>query len=125
MSEEQEETGNAIRTSVSLPPYLHEWLKEVTKSKKIYPKYGKFASNSSVVVVALAELKGRIEAREEIEKEPIKKEVTEEQNVFDVLLKAYLQTEDGKKYLQNHLQNLKQKAERNTPINDSHFEYVE
>lgn len=59
MSEDQvqDESGNAIKTSVSLPPYLHEWLNEVVKSKK-------FNSKSGAVVVALSEMKGRLEARE-------------------------------------------------------------
>lgn len=91
MTEEVELSGNVIKTSVSLPPYLYEWLQEVVKSNK-----QKFPSYSSVVVIALAELKGKMDYKNQI-----KVTTKEERSNFDTYLDAYFQTDAGKKYLKS------------------------
>jgi len=48
-----------VKTSISLSPYLFEWMVGLSKNKK------KFASNSDVITTALSEMKGRMEYREE------------------------------------------------------------
>jgi Arc/MetJ-type ribon-helix-helix transcriptional regulator len=58
--DEQESTG-VVKTSVSLPLYLFDWIKEMAHENK-------FHSQSAVMVTALAEMKGRIEEREAIKK---------------------------------------------------------
>lgn len=58
--EEQENTG-AVKTSVSLPAYLFDWIKELVHENK-------FHSQSAVMATALAEMKGRIEERDNMQK---------------------------------------------------------
>jgi len=89
MTEEVESSGNVIKTSVSLPPYLYEWLQSVVKSNK-----SKFPSNSSVVVIALAELKGKIDS-----KDMITASHKNERSDFEMFLDTYFQTEEGIEYL--------------------------
>jgi len=48
-----------VKTSISLSPYLFEWVVGLVKNKKI------FASNSDAITTALSEMKGRMECREE------------------------------------------------------------
>lgn len=91
MTEEVDLSGNVIKTSVSLPPYLYEWLQEVVKSNK-----QKFPSYSSVIVVALAELKGKMDYKNQIKTAP-----KEERSNFDTYLDSYFKTDAGKKYLKS------------------------
>lgn len=49
-----------VKTSISLSPYLFEWVVGLVKNKKI------FASNSDVITTALSEMKGRMEEREKL-----------------------------------------------------------
>lgn len=96
MSDEQlepEEQGGAVKTSVSLPLYLFEWLKKTSKSKQ-------FNSQSNVMAVALAELKGRMEGREETmrtSKPPIREIApqTAPESPLDILA-LMLQTQEGR-----------------------------
>lgn len=65
MTEERvsvEEDNLIVKTSVSLPKYLYDWLKDVATKTE-------FNSQSAVMVVALSELKGRMEERVKIETE--------------------------------------------------------
>lgn len=55
MSDEQ---GTKIKTSITLSPYLYEWMTGLVKNKT-------FVSNSDVITTALSEMKGRMEDREE------------------------------------------------------------
>ncbi len=89
----QDDQGTVIKTSVSLPPYLFDWLKEVSKQKR-------FQSQSSVMVVALAELKGRMEEREEVAhaaKQPIPETHPQKppETPLDILA-LMLQTQEGR-----------------------------
>lgn len=56
-----EDKSALIKTSVSLPPYLYEWLKLIVDNKT-------FNSQSSAMVTALAEMKGHMEEREALKK---------------------------------------------------------
>lgn len=83
MSEDTEDQDALVRTSVSLPRYLHDWVSQIAKKKP-------FNSQSSVMIVALSELKGKldhIEAQRQGKPE------------LELLLVAYLQTEEGKAIL--------------------------
>ncbi|MDD4588842.1 MAG: hypothetical protein PHG06_00235 [Parabacteroides sp.] len=68
--DEQENTG-AVKTSVSLPAYLFDWIKELVHENK-------FHSQSAVMATALAEMKGRMEEREELIKQEVKKPTSED-----------------------------------------------
>lgn len=54
MSEEQE---TKVKTSITLSPYLFEWMTGLVKDKT-------FASNSDAITTALSEMKGRMEEKE-------------------------------------------------------------
>lgn len=63
MTDEQdqiEELDPLVKTSVSMPRYLFDWVVNTAKSPE-------FNSRSAVMVVALAELKGRMDERKERE----------------------------------------------------------
>lgn len=95
-SEQPAESGNVVKTSVSLPIHLSDWLTELTQNKQ-------FPSKSSAVVVALSEMKGHMEAIEEAAKEAqakkeqeiklkeaeeqLKKNQKEEKDIVTVILK--------------------------------------
>ena len=88
-----EEQDSLIKTSVSLPRYLYQWVKESVKTKK-------FNSNSSVMVAALAEMKGRMEAHEEAAhaaKQPIPETHPQKppETPLDILA-LMLQTQEGR-----------------------------
>lgn len=76
--QKHEDKGTIIKTSVSLPPYLYEWLKSIVDNKT-------FNSQSSAMVTALAEMKGRIEEREDINK-AAKSETTSSDEPMKLLL---------------------------------------
>lgn len=107
-----DESGNVIKTSVSLPPYLYEWLHEIVKVDK-----QRFPSYSSVVVIALSELKGRIEAREEVAgKQDEQCDIKQpEKTEFEKLIEAYLRTSEG----QDYIKKLQQK--KNNPNTETIF----
>ena len=95
-SEQPAESGNVVKTSVSLPIHLSDWLTELTKNKQ-------FPSKSSAVVVALSEMKGHMETIEAAAKEAqakkeqeiklreaeeqLKKNQNEEKDIVTVILK--------------------------------------
>ncbi len=71
MTDEQEqidETEPLVKTSVSLPQYLYTWIKEVVNDKS-------FNSQSSVMVVALSELKSRMDEQKRAKQKTEKKDV--------------------------------------------------
>jgi Arc/MetJ-type ribon-helix-helix transcriptional regulator len=75
MTEEQE---TKIKTSISLSPYLYDWMISLVKKQ--------FASNSDVITTALSEMKGRMEEREKLAVcEPINKH-TKSGEDFELLL---------------------------------------
>lgn len=87
--EEEQETQNEnketkIKTSISLSPYLYEWVTQLVRRRV-------FASNSDVIGTALSELKGRMDAKEE--KETLKLEIIEKNNTeYET---KYKKIEDG------------------------------
>lgn len=59
MADEQEQINEQdalVKTSVSLPRYLYDWLRDTARDTE-------FNSQSAVMIVALSELKGRLEGR--------------------------------------------------------------
>ncbi len=81
MTEEHEQTDDPeslVKTSVSLPRYLYDWMRDTAKGTE-------FNSQSAVMVVALSELKGRMEARDE-QKDASKEVTDEDDNRFAALL---------------------------------------
>lgn len=54
--EQIDEQDSLVKTSVSLPRYLYDWLRDTAKDTE-------FNSQSAVMIVALSELKGRLEGR--------------------------------------------------------------
>ena len=61
MTDEQDQTeelDSLVKTSVSIPRYLFDWVVNTAKSPE-------FNSRSAVMVVALSELKGRMDERAE------------------------------------------------------------
>lgn len=106
MTEEQiNERDTLVKTSVSLPLYLYEWVQDISRKKST--KKRKFNSQSAVIITALAELKGRMELREEL----AAKEST--QRDFEMLVDTYFETEAG----QAHLKKLTSKKYDNTQDN--------
>jgi len=53
-----DEQESLVKTSVSLPRYLYDWMRDTAKRTE-------FNSQSAVMVVALSELKGRMDERAE------------------------------------------------------------
>lgn len=77
--------GNKIKTSIALNAYLRDRAKKLVEEKQ-------FASLSDVISTALAEFIGRMDEKENLQKE-------ESQIKFSELFEAYLQTEEGQKAL--------------------------
>ena len=59
-----ESHDNKVKSSVSLSHYLIEWMDEEIRKKK-------FSSRSGMIEIALGEMKGRREEREEFKKEDV------------------------------------------------------
>ena len=101
MTEEQEAL---VKTSVSLPRYLYDWLVDRVNKKE-------FNSQSSAMVVALSQLKGEMDYID------AKKKGSSE---LELLLEAYLQTDEGRAIRDNikkkELNTRKQPAKNNDGV---------
>lgn len=80
MSEDPSDAGTAIKTSVSLPPYLHDWLNKVVRNKT-------FNSKSGAMVVALSELKGKLDYIESTKGDSNEKRMSMDDVYISIILK--------------------------------------